>query len=49
MNIVVSKNEFANAFMEKQKKDRVAKARKEQEIFIEYRKSKTQRLKRFER
>lgn len=50
MNTVrVSKEDFVNAFMEKQKKDVIAKARKEQEIYAGYRLAKTQRLKKYER
>lgn len=44
MNIVVSKDEFVNAFMEKQKRNKIAKARKEQEIYSEYRIAKSAQL-----
>lgn len=50
MNTVrVSKDEFIAAIMNQQRKNAIAKARREQDIFMEYRKSKTQRLKRYER
>lgn len=50
MNTVrVSKEDFVAVIMRQQKRNAIAKARKEQDLFMEYRKSKTQRLKRYER
>lgn len=50
MNTVrVSKEDFVAAIMNQQRKNAIAKTRREQEIFMEYRKSKAQRLKRYER
>lgn len=48
MNIVkVSKEEFVVAILNEQKRRRIERAKREDEMFIEYKKAKSQRLKRY--